>query len=208
MKTVNTINILKMLPLCHLSEAGTYRRILLHWVVALLACATAVTPLRAKPVVSNNDGYFFDDYVDSLGIFTASQVRVTGGTVSLITPNLQGNYRTVEIVPTSFDQWNQLTLVGTYGALSDLQVEVRSQDGLTVLIARQPVNGPINLSSLNSPLVPGIRVQVYFDNSGVAPTVDSLEVTWQSVAQVLLNEQAPAQVQAGESIAYSLSYSV
>ncbi len=200
MKTMRTIHLWKGLLNC-----GTLRRRL----TALVFCLATVTVMHAAPVVSDNDGYFFDDYGDYLGVFSASQVKVTGGTVSLITPNTTGNYRTVEIVPTSFDQWGQLTIVGTYGALGDLTAEVRSQDGLTVLIPAQPVNSPINLSSLNPITVPGIRVQVYFNKTAVvAPTLDSLLVTWRPVSQLLLDKQGPVQVQAGENIVYRVRYSV
>src|SRR5213593_4909750 len=156
------------------------RRTHLCWILVMLSGVTAFTTLRAAPVVSNDDGYFFDDYLDSSGIFSVSQVRIASpGTVSLLPSNTSGDYRTIEIVPTSFDQWRQLTLSGTFAALGDLMVEVRSQDGVSVLIPAQPVNGPISLASLNSPLVPGIRVQVYFNQSAtVAPAVDSLRVTW------------------------------
>jgi hypothetical protein len=80
---MNTIAVLKTFLGGGLSRAGARREILLRWVPALLFCATALTPVHAKPVVSNNDGFFFDEYVDNLGIFTASQVQVAAGTASL-----------------------------------------------------------------------------------------------------------------------------
>ena len=198
-------------PACfHLSPAGVRRGIRFHRVLALLLLMSAAASLRAGPVVDNNAGYFFDNYADNGGIFSSSQVQIAPpGTVSLSSPNASGNYRTAEIVPTSFDQWGLLTIVGSYGALNDLRAEVRSEDGLTVLIAAQPVNVPINLSGLSPALVPGIRVQVYFNKSAaVAPTVDSLRVTWRPVSRLLLDKQGPATVQAGETIGYDLRYSV
>ena len=182
----------------------------LNAALTLLFLGAVIAPLRATPVVDDNAGYFFDTYADNGGVFSSSQTQIAPpGTVSLITPNPSGNYRTVEIVPSSFDQWGQLTIVGSYGALNDLRAEVRSEDGLTVLIPAQPVNVPINLSSLNPATVPGIRVQVYFNKTAaVAPTVDSLRVTWRPVSRLLLDKQGPATVQAGGLITYELRYSV
>ncbi|HMJ88386.1 MAG TPA: hypothetical protein VK530_01135 [Candidatus Acidoferrum sp.] len=165
----------------------------------LLFCLMTIASVHASVVVSDGDGYFLDDYGNNLGVSSASSVRFTGGAVSLISPNTTGDYRTVEIVPTSFDQWRQLDVTaGSLFAPGDLLAEVRSEDGLTVLIPPQPVTGPISLASLNSPtLVPGIRVHVYFTKSGaVAPTVDSLLVTWHPMSQVSIDKQGPAEVQA------------
>jgi hypothetical protein len=189
---------------------GAGRKTLLRCVLALLFCTVAGARLDAGPVVNDNDGYFIDDYRDNLGIFSASQVRIAPpGTVSLIPLNTSGNYLTVEIAPTSFDLWEQLTIAGTFGALNDVMAEVRSQDGLTILIPAQPVNVPINLSSLDPTLVPGIRVQVYFNKSAaVFPTVDSLQVTWRPVSLLLLDKQGPTEVLAGGNLVYRVRYSV
>jgi uncharacterized repeat protein (TIGR01451 family) len=182
-----------------------------HAALALTLLCFAMTsgPLRAGPVVDQNAGYFLDGYADNSGIASASQVQVSGGAVSLVPLQAAGNYRTVQIVPTSFSAWDELTFAPNFGALNDLQAEVRSQDGSTVLIPAQPVNAPINLSGLNPATVPGIRVQVYFNKFGqVAPSVDSLRVTWVPKSQLLLDKQGPATVQAGGSIVYGIRYSV
>jgi uncharacterized repeat protein (TIGR01451 family) len=179
--------------------------------MALLCLVLLAFTARAGLVVNNNDGYFLDDYANSAGIGTAASVRVVaGGTVALISPGTAGNFQTVDVAPTSFREWNSLEVTpGSLGAAGDLTAEVRSQDGLTVLIPAQPVTAPISLAALNSPLVPGIRVRVYFTKSGVvAPTVDSLRVTWTPVSQVLVDKQGPVEVRAGDSFTYRLRYSV
>jgi len=116
----------------------------------------------------------------------------------------------VPIAPTSFGEWYRLEITpGSLGAPGDLVAEVRSADGATVLIPAQPVTAPIDLTALNAPLVPALRVQVYFTKSGaVAPTVDNLRVTWRPVSQVFIDKQGPAEVQAGDNIVYRVRYAV
>src|SRR5205085_7158907 len=102
MSTMNLITFLKILLDRLMSRATTSTGGLCHW-VAVVLCASVAISVRAVPVVNNNDGYFLDLYQDNVGIGLASQVRIAPpGTVSLIAPNLPGNYRTVEIVPSSF----------------------------------------------------------------------------------------------------------
>lgn len=181
--------------------------------VALLFVASAATPLRAGPVVDQNAGYSLDAYTDNTGIASASQVQVAGGTVSLAPLQTAGHYITGPIIPTSFFGWDKLTIVGNYGALSDLMAEVLDQGGnpLVPPMPPQPVSAPISLASLNLLLgpVPAIRIKVYFNKSGlVAPSVDSLRVTWVPKSHLLLDKQGPATVQAGGSIVYGIRYSV
>src|SRR6185369_3794284 len=103
MKTTYLINLFKTLLILRPGAANRRR---IFCLLGLLLCAMTVTPVGATVVVNNSAGSFRDDYGNSLGIFSAPGVKVAPpGTVSLISPGTPGNYTTVEIVPTSFDQW-------------------------------------------------------------------------------------------------------
>ena len=181
-----------------------------RWLALLLICLGAALPLRALPVMDNNAGKFFDGYGDNGGILPPNNVTIaTAGTVSLLPTKTSGSFTTVDIVPTSFDQWIDLEVLGTYAAVGHLQVDVFDDTG-NHLLGPLPVNGsPISLSALNPAVVTGIKVRVSFTKPGsIGPTVNSLQVRWQAVSQLLLDKQGPATVNAGDNIVYSIRYSV
>ena len=188
---MNTINPLKTVLCRRSSCAGMAWVALPRFAFAMLFCA-AVPLTRATPLVNNNAGSYTDDYANNLGIVSAPGVHITSpGTVALISPNTSGNYVTVQIVPTSFDAWGQLTIGGNYGAPGDLMAKILSTDGIHTY---GPYPLPITLSSVLSVSdYPGIQVQVFFTKSGaVDPIVNSLQVTWHPISQVLLDKQGPS----------------
>lgn len=181
-----------------------------RWLALLLFCLGAALPLRALPVMDNNAGTYFDSYGDNAGILPPNNVTIaTAGTVSLLPNTTSGSFTTVDIVPTSFDQWTDLEVLGTYAAVGHLQVDVFDDTG-NHLLGPLPVNGtPISLAALNPAVVTGIKVRVSFTKPGsIGPTVGSLKVRWRSVSQLLLDKQGPAAVRAGDNIVYSIRYSV
>ena len=181
-----------------------------RWLMVMILCVSAVTGLRAFPVMDDNAGTFFDDYADNGGIFPPNDVTIaTSGTVSLVPTKSSGSFTTVDIIPASFDQWTDVEVNGTYPAVGNLKVEVLDLSE-NVLLGPFPVNGsPINLTTLNPSVVPGIRVRVSFTKPGsIGPTVNNLRVRWRPVSQLLIGKQGPAAVSAGDNIVYSIRYSV
>lgn len=183
-----------------------------RWLLALLLCLGAVSPLHAVPVVDNNAGTFTDNYADNGGMVSPNQVKIaTAGTVSLISPHSTGEYTTVSIQPTSFDRWEELNVAGSYSAVGNLKVEILDVNG-NLLLGPLSVNGaPINLNvlALNTTPVQAIKVRVSFSKPGsIGPTVHSLQVKWRPVSQLLLDMQGATSVLAGDNIVYSVRYSV
>ena len=168
---------------------------------------------NAAPQVDNDNGTWFDNYIDTAGVQANNNTQHNSATrtMELAPSQTSGNYTTVIIRPTSFDAWGDLVLDATSGNPSDVTVDILADDGTTVLISNLPlVAGVGDLSGLNPATTSdGIRVRVNLNQSGsVAPSVGSLQVTWNPVSFLLLDKDAPTSVLAGQVINYTLRYSV
>ncbi len=131
--------------------------------------------------------------------------------MELAVAHTSGNYRTVLICPTSFDAWGDLTLNATYGSLGDITIDILDSDGATPMITNLPlVAGVGDLSGLSAAATSaGIYVRVNLTKSGsVAPSVSSLQLTWNPISLLLLDKSGPTTVLAGQTFNYSLRYSV
>ncbi len=168
--------------------------------------------LNAAPQVSNDNGLWFDNYIDSAGVSAVNNVQHNAPTraMQLVPGQTSGSYTTVLIRPTSFDAWETLTLDATIGNSADLTLDILSAAN-TPLITNLPLVGGVgDLSSLDPvATADGIRVRVNLAQTGsVSPSVNSLSVRWNPISLLLLDNQAPTSVLVGQVINYTLRYSV
>ena len=187
-------------------------------IVTMLACTVAFFLFQsnsaiAAPQVDNNNGIWFDNYIDTAGVQTDNNTQHNGTAriIELAPGQTTGNYTTVLIRPTSFDAWGDLVLDATFGKAGDVTVDVLDAAGTSILISNLALTaGAGDLSSLNPTTTSdGIRIRVNLTQSGsVAPSISSLRVTWNPISLLLLDKEAPASVLAGQTFNYKLRYSV
>lgn len=88
----------------------------------------------AAPFVDNNAGLWRDEYGDALGLFSTTQTQQDpfAGIVQLTPGMVSGSYVTTDVVPSSFDGWNQIALEGTFSSFSDVTVDILDTSGMAV----------------------------------------------------------------------------
>ncbi len=165
----------------------------------------------AAPQVSNNNGTWFDNYIDSAGVGVVNAVTHNPSSSIMELTGASGDYTTVPIIPTSFDQWDILTIDATTSTTSDLTIDILDASTGAVLFAGvSPVGGQIDLDALGlTSATAGIQVKVNLSKNGPTnPSVNSLDVTWNPVSLLLIDFEAQETAEAGNSVTYEVRYSV
>ncbi len=184
------------------------RKISLILTVAIMS----IRILISAPAVDNNAGTWTDGYSDGLGISSSTNVTVDGsaGVVKLVSGATSGNYTTVDVIPTSFRAWKEITLSGDYASASDILVDVLDGSGNVIAgYSNLSILTPIDISGISADTYDKLKVRVKLNKSGaVAPSVDELKVSWDPLSYILLDKSAPDTEPAGDIISYHIRYSV
>ncbi|MFC1640705.1 hypothetical protein ACFL2D_01500, partial [Patescibacteria group bacterium] len=205
-------------------------------VFSILALATPVQEGEAAFIQDDSTGFFHVSFQnqqgweldvdkggkgqDSLGDpltvntetlgFSTLTVDSTFPTVT--TPPNQSYFTTSLITPSSFEAWDEIILDATYATIGDVTVSLYDCDDPPVPIPAfqnvMPAANRVDISSLDPDMYPCVRARVDMRGAAISPTVDSVKVTWDAFPVFLISHSADAGVSVGESILYTINYSV
>jgi len=179
-------------------------------------------PTEASYTHDNNNGFFSVNFLGSEeGIVSSANplrdnihIDTLAGTArieDLLTP--AGYFTTVNIQPSSFRNWNELEVTGTYQNADEVLATVYNCSETPVSIAGydqvQLTANKLNISGIDKNTYPCVRVRLDLARSGsIEPIVTQVKVTWNPQPHLLVSLLGQNTVQAGDSILYQVRYSV
>ncbi|MDR1790282.1 MAG: hypothetical protein LBR20_01220, partial [Propionibacteriaceae bacterium] len=197
----------------------------------LFLCALALlTPLlfvsglpgqtpQANAAYTQNDaeGTYELSFSDTLGVASYTDVIIYGNQATLIPTAATGTLTTEQIKPAALSQWTNLKFDGVWSSVNDVKVTISSACATSPAADVGPLsiaaNGTISLSALNSlnPIPDCIQLIVTLTDTnadGIAPTLTSVTVKFDTAVGLLVVDTAPETRKSGENVEYVIKYSV